>query len=188
MQRFSQWYQPLPSDVVDRAKAIKLLICDIDGIFSDGSVYMGNNGEELKAFNTKDGFGLKALMNTGCQVAVITGRNSKIVENRMNSLGVKHIYQGMETKLIGFEQLCSDLSVEAHEVAFIGDDFPDVPVMKKVGFAVSVTDGHPFVKEISHYVTQTPGGKGAVRELTDLIIMAQQGEDYITSHFEGASS
>ncbi|GAB2998403.1 3-deoxy-manno-octulosonate-8-phosphatase KdsC [Psychrosphaera aestuarii] len=188
MERFATWYQKVSTDVTTRAQHIKLLICDIDGVFSDGSVYMANNGEELKAFNTKDGFGLKSLMNIGCEVAVITGRSSKIVEDRMTSLGVKYIYQGMETKLIGYEKLCKELSVTPSQVAFIGDDFPDVPVMKKVGLAVSVADGHPYVKEIAHYCTVTHGGKGAVRELTDLLTMAQKGETFITSHFEGSST
>ncbi len=188
MNQFKRWYQAVNESIVNRAKNIKLLICDIDGVFSDGSVYMANNGEELKAFNTKDGFGLKALMNSGCDVAVITGRTSQIVENRMTSLGVKYIYQGMETKVIGFEQLCKDLNLEPEQIAFIGDDYPDVPVMQKVGLAVAVGDAHPYVKEISHYTTITLGGRGAVRELTDLLIMAQQGEDYITSQFQGTSS
>ena len=188
MERFANWYQPTSTDVQQKAAKIKLLICDIDGVFSDGSVYMSNAGEELKAFNTKDGFGLKALMKTGVEVAVITGRESKIVQNRMTSLGVQHIFQGMETKLIGYNELRQLLNVAPYEVAFIGDDFPDVPVMQEVGLSVSVADAHPYVKEIADYVTVTPGGKGAVRELTDLIIMAQQGESFITQHFEGSST
>ncbi len=188
METFENWYQPISNQITEKAKLIKLLICDIDGIFSDGSVYMSNSGEEIKAFNTKDGFGIKALMNSGVDVAVITGRSSKIVEQRMASLGVKYVYQGMETKTIGYEQLCKDLNVSAEQVAFIGDDFPDLPVMNKVGLSVSVIDGHPYVKECADYVTVTPGGKGAVRELTDLIIMAQKGPDYITSAVSGTSS
>lgn len=188
MDVFSRWYQTVPQETINKAKHIKLLICDIDGVFSDGSVYMGNDGEELKAFNTKDGFGLKALMASGVNVAVITGRNSTIVERRMASLGVKHIYQGMETKLIGYTQLCADLKVNPDEVAFIGDDFPDVPVMKDCGLGVSVADGHPYVREIADYVTVTNGGKGAVRELTDLLLIAQHGADYVTEKVAGTSS
>lgn len=188
MKEFADWYQDVETDVCEKAKKIKLLICDIDGIFSDGSVYMSNSGEEIKAFNTKDGFGVKALMNSGVDVAVITGRSSKIVEQRMKSLGVKYVYQGMETKTIGYQELCNDLNVSPNQVAFIGDDFPDLPVMNQVGLAVSVSDGHPYVKQCADYVTVTPGGKGAVRELTDLIIMAQQGAEYITSAVSGTSS
>lgn len=188
MNLFGQWYQPVSDEVTQKAQRIKLLICDIDGIFSDGSVYMANSGEEIKAFNTKDGFGLKSLMNSGVEVAVITGRQSEIVARRMASLGVKYVYQAMETKLIGYQELCKDLNVTPEQVCFIGDDFPDLPVMQKVGLAVSVTDGHPYVKQIADYVTVTGGGKGAVRELTDLIIMAQQGETYLTSTVAGTSS
>jgi 3-deoxy-D-manno-octulosonate 8-phosphate phosphatase (KDO 8-P phosphatase) len=102
MDLYSQWYQTVESVVQQKAKAIKLLICDIDGVFSDGSVILGNSGEEMKAFNTKDGFGIKALMAAGIDVAVITGRKSTLLENRMKGLGVNHIYQGMENKIIGY--------------------------------------------------------------------------------------
>ncbi|MEC8225880.1 MAG: 3-deoxy-D-manno-octulosonate 8-phosphate phosphatase, partial [Pseudomonadota bacterium] len=102
---FAELYQPLSPDVSQRAQKIKLLICDIDGVFSDGRIYLGNNGEELKAFNTKDGFGIKALINSGFEVAVITGRHSQIVQQRMTSLTVQHIYQGQEDKLIAYQEL-----------------------------------------------------------------------------------
>jgi len=188
MELYQQWYQAIPKEIEERAKQVKLLICDIDGVFSDGQIYMGNQGEELKTFNTKDGFGIKALMNSGVEVAVITGRSSKIVNDRMTSLGVKHIYQGMEDKITGFNQLLTDLNLNESEVAYIGDDFPDAPVMHKVGLAVSVADGHPYIKQIAHVNTTHSGGHGAVRELTDLIIMSQKGEDYITQNVSGTSS
>lgn len=188
MELYSQWYQPLSSAVVASAKKIKLLICDVDGVFSDGSVYLGNNSEELKAFNTKDGFGIKALINSGVDVAIITGRTSNIVKERMASLTVKHIYQGMEDKITGYRQLLADFDLTAEQVAYIGDDFPDVPVMKEVGLAVAVADAHPYVKQISHLTTSLNGGRGAVRELTDLIIMARDGEAAVTEKLIGASS
>lgn len=188
MELYHSWYQPLPEHVIQAAKKIKLLICDVDGVFSDGSVYLGNDSEELKAFNTKDGFGIKSLMNSGVDVAIITGRTSNIVKNRMASLNVKHIYQGMEDKITGFKQLLSDLSLQADEVAYIGDDFPDIPVMQQVGLAVAVADAHPYVKQISHLSTTLNGGQGAVRELTDLIIMAKFGEAAVTSALIGASA
>lgn len=188
MELYQQWYQPVPSSVVTAARKIKLLICDVDGVFSDGSVFLGNNREELKAFNTKDGFGIKALINSGTEVAIITGRTSNIVKERMASLTVKHIYQGMEDKITGFNQLLADLSLTADQVAYIGDDFPDIPVMKEVGLAVAVADAHPYVKQISHLTTTINGGRGAVRELTDLIIMAQHGESAVTDQLIGASS
>lgn len=188
MQLYQQWYQTLPENIEQAAKKIKLLICDVDGVFSDGSVYLGNDKEELKAFNTKDGFGIKALINNGVEVAIITGRTSNIVRDRMANLTVKHIYQGMEDKITGFKQLLTDLELTAEQVAYIGDDFPDIPVMQQVGLAVAVADAHPYVKQISHLTTTLNGGKGAVRELTDLIIMAQHGESAVTDALVGASA
>lgn len=188
MDLYTQWYQAIKPEIQDKAKKIKLLICDIDGVFSDGSVILGNSGEEMKAFNTKDGFGIKALMNAGVEVAVITGRKSTLLENRMKGLGVQHIYQGMEDKILGYTELLKKLNLTHEQVAYIGDDVPDVPVMKLVNLAVSVNDGHPFVKSIANMITTNNGGRGAVRELTDFIIMMQRGEGYLISHFEGTSA
>lgn len=188
MDLYTQWYQVIAPSIQEKARKIKLLICDIDGVFSDGSVILGNSGEEMKAFNTKDGFGIKALMASGVEVAVITGRKSTLLENRMKGLGLTHIYQGMENKVLGYRELLKILKLTHEEVAYIGDDMPDVPVMQLVSLAVSVNDGHPFVKSISDLVTTNNGGRGAVRELTDFIIMMQKGESYLTTHFEGTSA
>lgn len=169
--QFADLYQPLGDDVRSRAQKIKLLICDIDGVFSDGRIYLGNQGEELKAFNTKDGFGIKALINSGFEVAVITGRHSQIVQQRMTSLTVPYIYQGQENKLQAYQQLKDKLQLSDEQIAYIGDDGPDLPVMELVGLAVAVNDAHPLIKRISHYTTMLPGGFGAVRELTDLLML-----------------
>ncbi|MGO2011191.1 MAG: 3-deoxy-manno-octulosonate-8-phosphatase KdsC [Pseudoalteromonas sp.] len=169
--QFSDLYQPLSHDVEQRAKKIKMLICDIDGVFSDGRIYLGNQGEELKAFNTKDGFGIKALINSGFEVAVITGRHSQIVQQRMTSLTVQHIYQGQEDKLLSYQELKNNLKLNDDQIAYIGDDGPDLPVMEQVGFAVAVNDAHPLIKHLAHYTTMLPGGFGAVRELTDLLML-----------------
>ncbi len=182
--QFEELYQPLSDDAKARAKKVKLLICDIDGVFSDGRIYLGNQGEELKAFNTKDGFGIKALINSGFEVAVITGRHSQIVQQRMSSLTVQHIYQGQENKLIAYQELKDKLNLSDEQIAYIGDDGPDMPVMELVGFAVAVNDAHPLIKRLSQYVTQMPGGFGAVRELTDLL-MLENGKTLTT---QGTSS
>ncbi|MCQ8879507.1 3-deoxy-manno-octulosonate-8-phosphatase KdsC [Pseudoalteromonas shioyasakiensis] len=182
--QFADLYQPLSLDAQNRAKKIKLLICDIDGVFSDGRIYLGNQGEELKAFNTKDGFGIKALISCGFDVAVITGRHSQIVQQRMTSLTVQHIYQGQENKLQAYQELKDKLSFTDEQIAYIGDDGPDLPVMEQVGFAVAVNDAHPLIKRVAHYTTMLPGGFGAVRELTDLL-MLENGKS-LTS--EGTSS
>ena len=123
------------------------------------------------AFNTKDGFGIKALINSGFEVAVITGRHSQIVQQRMTSLTVQHIYQGQEDKLIAYQELKDKLGLTDEQIAYIGDDGPDLPVMEKVGFAVAVNDAHPLIKKLAHYTTLLPGGFGAVRELTDLLML-----------------
>ncbi|WP_105173198.1 3-deoxy-manno-octulosonate-8-phosphatase KdsC [Pseudoalteromonas sp. T1lg24] len=183
-QLFNELYAQTSADVFAKASKIKLLICDIDGVFSDGRIYLGNDGEELKAFHTKDGFGIKSLINSGVQVAVITGRNSKIVENRMKSLTVQHIYQGQEDKIVAFNNLKHALSLDDENIAYIGDDSPDLPVMELVGFAVATNDAHPLVKRIADYKTTMVGGFGAVRELTDLIMLSQ---DKTLSH-AGSSS
>lgn len=170
---FSELYQPISEEVKHRAAVVKLLICDIDGVFSDGRIYLGNQGEELKAFNTKDGFGIKALINSGVEVAVITGRHSQIVQQRMTNLTVKYIYQGQENKIVAYQALKQTLNLSDEQIAYIGDDCPDLPVMQQVGFAVAVNDAHPLVIRHAHYRTLLPGGYGAVRELTDLIMLAQ---------------
>lgn len=171
--QFEDLYQTISPKAWEKAKQIKLLICDIDGVFSDGRIYLGNNGEELKAFNTKDGFGVKALIDSGIEVAVITGRHSQIVQQRMTSLNVTYIYQGQENKLVAYDELKTKLNLSDDEIAYIGDDGPDLPVMERVGFAVAVNDAHPLVKHIAHYTTLMPGGFGAVRELTDLLMLSQ---------------
>lgn len=167
------FYGPISDDVWQRAQKIKLLICDVDGVFSDGRIYLSNSGEELKAFHTRDGYGVRSLLTSGFNLAVITGRQSKIVENRMTALGVTHIYQGVDNKFEPYEALLALYGVTPEEVAYIGDDIVDLPVMNVVGLAVSVADGHPFVRQHAHFVTTLNGGHGALRELTDLLLLSQ---------------
>lgn len=166
-------YGPIPPETWARFASVKLLICDIDGVFSDGRIYMGNNGEELKTFHTRDGFGVKALRSAGIEVAVITGRNSRIVENRFRALGVPHIYQGQEDKRIAFNELLQQLALSPAEVAYIGDDIPDLALIEACGLGVAVADAHPLVAEAANYVTRIKGGEGAVRELCDLLLQSQ---------------
>ncbi|MDT3335729.1 3-deoxy-manno-octulosonate-8-phosphatase KdsC [Shewanella sp. SP1S1-7] len=167
------FYGPISDDVWQRAQKIKLLICDVDGVFSDGRIYLSNSGEELKAFHTRDGYGVRSILTSGFNLAVITGRQSKIVENRMTALGVAHIYQGVDNKFEPYEALLALYGVTPEEVAYIGDDIVDLPVMNVVGLAVSVADGHPYVRQHAHFVTTLNGGHGALRELTDLLLLSQ---------------
>lgn len=181
---FQDLYGDISEDISQRAKHIKLLICDVDGVFSDGRIYLGNNGEELKAFNTRDGYGIKAVQSAGIDVAIITGRQSKLVEQRMKSLTVKHIYQGHENKVDAYQQMLDKLSLTPSQVAYIGDDIPDLAVMEQVGLSISVPDGHPYVKIKSDHITSLKGGFGAVREICDLLLITQGH----FGQFDGSSS
>ncbi|QBF82454.1 3-deoxy-manno-octulosonate-8-phosphatase KdsC [Shewanella maritima] len=166
-------YGPVSDQIWQKAQQIKLLICDVDGVFSDGRIYLSNAGEELKAFHTRDGYGVRSLLGSGIQVAVITGRKSQIVENRMTALGITHIYQGIDDKFVPFKELLELYQVTPEQVAYIGDDMVDLPVMKAVGLSVCVADGHPFVKQHCDMTTSINGGHGALRELTDLLLQSQ---------------
>lgn len=166
-------YGPVPKQLFDLAKTIKLLICDVDGVLSDGLIYMGNDGEELKTFHTRDGYGIKMLMNAGIDVAVITGRKSNIVEERMKTLGVSWVYQGQTDKIQAFDDICQKLQLSPEQIGYIGDDMFDWPVMQRVSLQVCVADGHPLLAQKANYVTTIKGGYGAVREVCDLILQAR---------------
>lgn len=166
-------YGPVSQQVISRAQQIKLLICDVDGVMSDGVIYQGNNGEELKAFNVRDGYGIRCLLTSNVDVAIITGRKAKLLEDRCATLGITHLYQGQSDKLIAFRELLHKLALNAHQVAYIGDDLIDWPVMAEVGLSVAVADAHPVLLPRADYVTRIAGGRGAVREICDLILIAQ---------------
>jgi len=166
-------YGVVAAEILAKAKKIKLLVCDVDGVFSDGRIYLGNEGEELKAFHTKDGFGIKALAASGIDVAIITGRRSQIVMTRMKALNVRHIIQGQEDKLPALKTLAQQQQIELSEIAYIGDDVPDLACIENVGLGIAVHDAHPSVLSGADYTTYTLGGFGAVREICDLIMQCQ---------------
>ncbi len=166
-------YGHVEESIFNIARNIKLLICDVDGVFSDGLIYMGNNGEELKTFHTRDGYGIKSLMSAGVEIAIITGRSSKIVENRMTALGIKYIYQGQDNKLQAYQDILTRLNIAPEHTGYIGDDLIDWPVMEKVALKICVSDGHPLLIKRANYVTTIKGGHGAVREVSDLILEAK---------------
>ncbi|UPQ88111.1 3-deoxy-manno-octulosonate-8-phosphatase KdsC [Vibrio sinaloensis] len=170
---FSELYKPVSPNVGLCAKNIKLLICDVDGVLSDGRVYLGNHGEELKAFHTKDGFGLRSLMKSGVDIAIITGRESKIVADRMEYLGIDLVYQGVEDKICAYKDITARTNIDPSQICYIGDDLVDLPVMDLVGIKAAVADCHPILKRHANYVTVTNGGFGAVREVCDLILAAK---------------
>ena len=157
----------------ERAANIRMLVLDVDGVLTDGKLYFDHAGNEMKAFNTRDGLGMKALQRCGIEVAVITGRKSGAVAQRMAQLDVRHVYQGREDKLNAFLHLLEITGLDAQQVCFAGDDWIDLPVLLRAGLAVSVADAEDRVKEQSHWITQRNGGDGAVREICNLILAAQ---------------
>ncbi|NVJ58898.1 MAG: 3-deoxy-manno-octulosonate-8-phosphatase KdsC [Gammaproteobacteria bacterium] len=166
---------PVNADNTTQSKAekIQLLIMDVDGVLSDGKVYYSNNGDELKSFNIKDGLGIKLLHKNNIKTAIITGRHSAIVERRANELGITHVYQGAQDKRAAFDKILNDENLTAEQVAHVGDDLPDLPLMKKAGLGIAVADANAFVRQNADWVTSTIGGAGAVREIAELLLSSQ---------------
>ncbi len=157
----------------EKAKKIKLVIFDIDGVLTTGALFIGDDGQEYKAFNSKDGHGLRMLQNGGVEVAIITGRTSNVVEHRAKDLGITRIYQGKREKLPAYEELLKETGLNHEDIAYVGDDVVDLPVMSKVGLSICVNDGHDFVKQHAHWVTKANGGCGAGREVCEMILDAK---------------
>jgi 3-deoxy-D-manno-octulosonate 8-phosphate phosphatase (KDO 8-P phosphatase) len=173
-------------DILDRAAKIKLLVFDVDGVLTDGRLIVGDDGQEYKSFFSKDGLGIKMLLKTGVEVAVITARTSKVVIHRMENLVIEHIYQGQLEKLPAFESILKELNISAEEAAYVGDDVIDLPVMLRAGLAITVEDAHPLAKQHAHWQTPQRGGRGAARDVCELIMQAQgtleaQFEQYLGS-------
>jgi 3-deoxy-D-manno-octulosonate 8-phosphate phosphatase (KDO 8-P phosphatase) len=156
-----------------RAARLKLMIFDVDGILTDGSLHFGPEGEMIKTFNVLDGHGIKMLQQSGVAAAIISARQSPIVLKRANDLGIRHVQQGIHDKRSAFELLLKETSLPADLCGFIGDDVIDLPILMRVGFAASVPNGHAEVRSRVHYVTQASGGRGAAREICDLVLRAQ---------------
>ena len=153
-----------------KAHAIRLLVLDVDGVLTDGRLYFGPRGEALKVFNVRDGAGIVQLGRAGIEVAVISGRRSPMVAARCRELGVRHLHQGVGDKLAVFRRLCARLKVAPAACACVGDDLPDVPLMRAVALSFAVADAHPQARRAAHVVTRRGGGAGAVREVCDLLL------------------
>jgi len=169
----------IPADVLARAAKVRLMIFDVDGVLTDGSLHFGPDGEALKTFNVLDGHGIKLLQQSGVATAIISARQSPIVARRAADLGIAHLRQGAHDKRTAFEQLLAEVGIGADACGFVGDDVIDLPILTRVAFAASVPNGHPEVTSRVHYVTAASGGRGAARELCDLILRAQ-------GHYEAA--
>jgi len=164
----------LNDDFQQRAQDIKCVIFDVDGVLTDGKLYFDLGGQEYKSFHAQDGQGLKMLQQNGIDVAIISGRSSVIVERRMKSLGVKHVYQGQENKIAAFNDLLDKLSLHPDQVAHVGDDLPDLALMTQARLAIAVQDANPSILPYCQGQTTRLGGQGAAREVCDSILSAQK--------------
>lgn len=155
------------------AKKIRLAIFDMDGVLTDGKLYLLDDGQNLKGFHCHDGLGIKLLARTGIHIGVITAHRSTLIDKRMAQLQVMHVYQGAENKVAAYEDLVSKLKLSDDQVAYVGDDLPDITLIRRVGLGVAVANAADMVKQFARYVTQRNGGEGAVREVCELIMQAQ---------------
>lgn len=157
----------------ERARAVRGLFLDVDGVLTDGSFILDNNGVEIKAFNVKDGIGIRMLLRAGVRVALISGRSSPAVKFRAQDLGIDEVHQGVNNKIKVFRSILKKWNIKEHQAAFVGDDIPDLPLLERVGLAVAVADACSEVKERAHMVTGSKGGRGAVREVSECILRAR---------------
>lgn len=167
----------------ERIKKIKVLICDVDGVLTDGRIIMGNSGDEIKNFDVLDGFGMVLLKRAGLKTIIITANRSRLVLRRAKILGVFKTYQNCFNKLEAFNKILGTFKFKPEEICYIGDDLIDIPVMKRVGFAAAVPNAAEETKECAHYVTRKSGGHGAVREISDLILKTQGKWSSVTAKY-----
>jgi len=156
-----------------RVERVKFLVLDVDGVLTDGRLFYHDDGTESKAFDVRDGHGIKMLWQAGIETAIISGRSCPLVDKRAADLGIKEVVQGVRDKVPSLEKLLSDKGLKPEQMAFVGDDVVDLPVMNRVGFAVAVADASEHLFDMAHYVTLAPGGRGAVREVAELILGVQ---------------
>ena len=175
----------LNDETIEIANQVKLLVLDVDGVLTDGGIYFDDSGKELKKFNSLDGYGIKMLLSSGIEVAVISSRSTSSVAYRIEGLGVKHCYQNQSDKNIKMQQILETLSLNVDQVAFVGDDVMDLTVMKKIALPIAVANAHPFVKEHALLITESGGGHGAVREVCDCLLKAHSKyDDLMKSHLK----
>jgi 3-deoxy-D-manno-octulosonate 8-phosphate phosphatase (KDO 8-P phosphatase) len=167
-----------------QVQALRLMAFDVDGVMTDGRLYFSPRGDEMKAFFSRDGLGLKMLARAGVKLAIITGRDSPIVDRRAENLGITEIMQGIEDKRTALASLLAREGLSFEQAGYMGDDVIDLAAMESCGFAATVPDGHPLVKRIAHYVTMAPAGAGAVREVCELILRAQGRWDAAVAYYQ----
>lgn len=173
----------LTADITRKAVRVRLLALDVDGVMTNGQLLFSAQGDELKAFNILDGLGIKQLMGAGIEVAIITGRTSPLTAKRASDLGIRHLMQGREDKLVALQELAERLDLSADEMAYMGDDLPDLSAIQFAGLGVTVPNAHWFVRKHANFCTEAGGGMGAVRELCDLILAAQNQLDTLLASY-----
>lgn len=162
----------MPS-LYQRCLHVEMLLMDVDGVLTDGGIVYGNSGEEIKTFHVRDGSGLKMWTKLGKRAGLLSGRKSALVERRAAELGIATVVQGADDKLGAFERIVQEQGLRAEQVCYMGDDLPDVPVLRRCGLAVAVADACQEARQLAHHVSQAPGGRGAVREVIELVLRAQ---------------
>ena len=158
---------------LEKLKKIQLLLLDVDGVLTDGSLIYHDDGSETKIFNARDGLGLKLVMKAGITVGIVTGRSSKALYHRCDNLGIRYIFDGVRDKAMMLEKIVAQTGIGAHNIAFVGDDLPDLPLMRRAGLSIAVADAHYIVRENADWTTLTPGGRGAVREVCEALLTAR---------------
>lgn len=169
--------------IVARANQVTMLLLDVDGVLSNGQLLFDNKGQEMKAFNTKDGQGIKFAQQAGISIGIITGRESAIVAQRAAALGIEHVYQGQENKQAAFASIKKSTGYTDAQFAYMGDDLPDLSIMSQIGLSMTPKDGHWFVRQHAHWLSSLPGGHGAVREACDFLLAAQGKLDAIHNRY-----
>lgn len=162
-----------PNTILEKAASVQLLVLDVDGVMTNGQVFFSARGDELKAFNILDGQGIKILQRQGIEVAIITGRTSPLTARRAKDLGIRHLQQGREDKLVALRELCSELEIPLGQVAYLGDDLPDLSAIRAAGLGITVPNAYWLVLKHADCCTRARGGEGAVREVADLLLMAR---------------
>jgi 3-deoxy-D-manno-octulosonate 8-phosphate phosphatase (KDO 8-P phosphatase) len=166
-----------------KLKDIQLLLLDVDGVLTDGSIIYSDADSETKVFNVKDGYGIKLVMSAGVKVGLVTGRTSKALQRRCRDLGIRHIYDGVQHKARLLDKIVLATGVDAGNTAFMGDDLPDLPLMRRIGLAIAVADAHEMVRAYADWITTAPGGRGAVREVCDALLKARGDWDKVMEKF-----
>lgn len=169
--------------LIEKIRKVKILILDVDGVLTDGRIIISDDGQETKCFNVRDGHGLKMIRRAGIEVIFLTGRKSMVVEHRARELGVEKVYQGSLDKLAVLMEILASGGISAEQVAYMGDDIVDLAVLSRVGFSIAVCDAHSEVLKVVDLVTQNPGGRGAVREVCEMIIKGQGKWEELTGRY-----